>query len=103
MARKATLILSDSVLARIRPRTAHSFYTFMKAGNSYVPGNLLQVGSYLDLDEKKKFGDLFQFAFSGWKIAEGLTQFHREEIKSKIGVTTTVGEIYLVIGINDLR
>jgi hypothetical protein len=47
---------------------------------------------------------IHQLTFSGWKMEEGLSQFHRDRIEEVMELSKgTITKIYVVIGVNDLR
>jgi hypothetical protein len=104
---KVTLILSDSILARISVSYRHhsTYVAFKKDGTGYTQLHHpppKQANVYLD--PNKAFGAIHQLSFSGWKMEDSLTPFHLSKIQQQIKISGgDVFEIYLVIGINDLR
>jgi sulfate adenylyltransferase subunit 1 (EFTu-like GTPase family) len=56
------------------------------------------------LSRSDSFNFIHQLLFSGWKLGEGLTEFHKSRIAKQIRTTGgEVSEIFLAIGIDDIR
>ena len=105
--RSVTLILSDSVTAKVRVRSSDQLITTFSAFRK-IRGNYccvsLPVAAWAQLGTSSSRYAVHQLSFSGWRIAEGIPHFHRRAIDEHLctsgGIVT---EIFLIIGVNDMR